>query len=151
MTYSSVDPFLLESTVKESFNLEDVTRLKAEWGRLNRFKQPIYEQINQWVQQSEEERLAAQARGEPTLDPGEKQPFGLSDFGKYFRMSNILESLNSKDLKQRVVCRLCGDLPNDALMTDVSPRSKHWQSILICSAIMSSAETVLKTTWQPRR
>jgi hypothetical protein len=109
--------------VKESFNLEDITRLKAEWGRLSRFKQPVYEQINQWMQQSEEERLAAQARWEPTLGLGEKQPFGLSYFGKHFLMGNTLESLNSKDLKQRVVCRLCGDLPNDALMTDVSPRS----------------------------
>jgi hypothetical protein len=120
LTYELVDPFLLESTVKECFNLEDVTRLKAEWGRLSRYRQPLYEQINQWMQQSEEERLAAQARGEPTLGPGEKQPFGRSEFGKYFRMGNLLESLNSKELKQRVVCRLCGDLPNDALITDVS-------------------------------
>lgn len=126
--------------MKDSFNLEDITRLKAEWGHLSKFKQPMYEQIDQWVQQSEEERLAAEAKGEPTLGPGEKQPFGRSDFGKYFRMGNILESLNSKDLKQRVVCRLCGDLPSNALMTDVSLRSKHWCSILICSAITFSAE-----------
>jgi hypothetical protein len=136
--------------VKESFDLEDIARLKAELGRLSRFRQPMYEQINQWMQQSEEERLAAQAKGEPTLGPGEKQPFGLSDFGKCFRMGNLLESLNSKDLKQSVVCRLCGDLPNDALITDVSPRSQYWQSILICSAITSSAETVSKTIWQLR-
>jgi hypothetical protein len=126
MTYDLVDPFLLESTVKDSFNLEDVTRLKAEWGRLSRFRQPMYEQIDLWMQQTEEERITAQASGEPTLGPGEKQPFGLSDFGKCFRMGNILESLNSRDLKQRVVCRLCGDLPNDALMTEVSPRFKSW-------------------------
>jgi len=124
MTYNLVDPFLLESTVKDSFNLEDITRLKAEWGRLSGFRQPMYEQINLWMQQSEEERIAAQARAEPTLGPGEKQSFGLSDFGKCFRMGNILESLNLKDLKQRVVCRLCGDFPTDALITDVSPRFK---------------------------
>jgi hypothetical protein len=109
--------------VKDIFTFEDVARLKAEWKRLSRNKQPVYEQIQQWVQQSDEERLAAQARGNPTLGPGEKQPFGRSDFGKYFRMGNLLESLDSKDLKKRVVCRICGDLPQDALITDVITRA----------------------------
>lgn len=136
--------------MKESFNPEDISRLKSEWGRLSRYRQLFYEQINQWVQKTEEERVAAQARGEPTLGPGEKQPFGRSEFGKYFRMGNILESLNLKDLKQRVVCRLCGDLPNDALMTEVSPRLTRYWSLLIYSVITSSAETVWKTIWQPR-
>jgi hypothetical protein len=128
--------------MKDSFDIEDVIRLKTEWRRLSRHRQPLYEQINQWMQQSEEERLAAQARGEPTLGPGKKQPFGRSEFGKYFRMGNLLESLNSKDLKQRVVCRLCGDLPNDALMTDVSTHLTPYQSLLISSVITCSAETV---------
>jgi hypothetical protein len=109
--------------VKEVFNVEDITRLKAEWKRLSRNKQPVYEQINQWVQQTEAERLAAQARGDPTLGPGEKQPFGRSEFGEYFRMGSLLDSINSKDLMKRVVCRLCGDLPQDALITDVSSRT----------------------------
>lgn len=111
--------------MKEAFNLEDVIRLRAEWKRLERNKQPLYEQIQQWIQQSEEERLAAQARGEPTLGQGEKQPFGRSEFGNYFRMGNLLESLESKDLIRRVVCRICGDFPRDALMTDVSTRTSE--------------------------
>jgi hypothetical protein len=85
----------------------------------------MYEQIHQWVQQSEEERVAAQERGEPTLGPGEKQPFGRSDFGKYFRMENLLDSLDSKALKKRVVCRICGDLPQDPMITDVISRIEH--------------------------
>ena len=114
--------------MKEVFNLKDITQLKAEWKRLSRYKQPLCEQINQWVQQTEEERLAAQARGDPTLGPGEKQPFGRSEFGKYFHMGNLLDSMDSKDLMQRVVCRICGDLPHDALITDVSSCTQRLDS-----------------------
>ena len=114
--YVPPDPFLLETTVKEVFNLEDISQLKEEWKRLSRYKQPLYEQINQWIQQTEQERLAAQVRGDPMFAPGETQPFGRSEFGKYFRMGNLLDSINSKDLVRRVVCRICGDLPQDALL-----------------------------------
>jgi hypothetical protein len=127
--YIPLDPFLLESTVKEVFNLEDISELKSEWKRLSRYKQPLYEQINQWVQQTEEERLAAQARGDPTLAPGEIQPFGRSEFGKYFRMGNLLDSVSSKDLVRRVVCRICGDLPQDALITDVSSCTRRFDNV----------------------
>jgi hypothetical protein len=106
--------------VKEIFTLEDICELKAQWKRLSRYKQPLYEQINQWVQQTEEEKLAARARGDPTLMPRESQPFGRSEFGKYFRMGNLLDSINSKDLIQRVICGICGDLPQEAVITDVS-------------------------------
>lgn len=107
--------------MKEIFTFEDILRLKAEWKQLSGNKQPLYEQIQQWVQQTEEERLAAQAKGDPTLGPGDKQAFGRSDFGRYFRMENFLVSLDSKDLVKRVVCRICGDLPEDPLITDVIP------------------------------
>ncbi len=88
--------------------------------RLGQDTQPLYEQIELWVQQSEEERNARRERGEPALEPGEQVPFGRSEFGKYFRMGKFLEDLDPNGLTERVICRVCGDLPKEALITDVS-------------------------------
>lgn len=110
-------PFLLESTVKNVLNFEDISQLKRQLKALGRNKEPIYEQIDQWVQEGETEKKVAEESG---LKSGEIMPFGKSDFGKFFKMGKFLDSLDSEDLLERVVCKLCSDLPRDAQITDVS-------------------------------
>jgi SNF2 family DNA or RNA helicase len=111
-------PFLLENTIKEALGPTDLMRLKSQLKKLSRHSQPIYEQISQWVQETEEERAAARERGEPAGEPGEKTPFGKSEFGKFFRMGKFLESLAVEDVAGRMVCRLCGDFPTDPWFID---------------------------------
>ncbi len=61
----------------------------------------MFEQIKMWLQTR-------------TTDEGastELVPFGRGKFGADFEMGHFLGSLNEKELFDRVVCKLCGDLP----------------------------------------
>lgn len=150
-------PFLLESTVKQLLNLEDIQHLKRQLRQLGRNKRPMYEQIELWVQEGQEEREAG-ADGKPTPESGEAMPFGQSEFGTYFKMDKFLNGLNDKELMERVVCKICGDLPRDAQITDVSFTaiiSLRWwgmkvdrNSVIISSARSASGSTCIL---KPRR
>jgi hypothetical protein len=111
-----LDPFLLENTARDVFDYSDLMRLKQELTKLGRYRQPIYEQVNQWMQETEEQKAA---KGEAPIRPGEEVPFGASDFGKRFQMAKFLETLKPKEYMKRVICVLCGDLPQTACITDV--------------------------------
>ena len=88
--------------------------------RLDQRREPFHEQLKQWLQQTEEERRAAEESGEPALASGETVPFGISEFGKHFRMGRFLDTLKPKELVTRVVCQICADLMRSACMIDVS-------------------------------
>jgi hypothetical protein len=115
-----LDPFLLENTLRQILEPSDFLSLNSKLERLARYREPFYGQLRLWVQQTDQERQAAEERGEPTLAPGEKMPFGISEFGKHFRMGKFLDTLKPKELITRVVCLFCGDLARSACITDVS-------------------------------
>jgi hypothetical protein len=112
-------PFLLESTIKDSWTPEDVQRLKDGLAKLSDDHTPFYDQCAAWVKQSEEERRAlkeAKKRGDAIPERVEIMPFGSSDFGHCFAMGNALDSIGEEE----VVCGICGYVPHDPRKTSVS-------------------------------
>jgi SNF2 family DNA or RNA helicase len=107
--------FLLEQVIKDTFNVEDLLKLKRECSRLSHNPQPIYEQIKQWVQPTDEGRQKGVVRGDTLSD--EYVPFGRSSFGSLFNMDVFLNSLKSDTLVERTVCRICNDVPDGACIT----------------------------------
>ena len=105
-------------------------RLRSKLERLARYREPFHGQLKLWVEQTDQERQAAEERGEPTLAPGEKVPFGISEFGKHFRMGKFLDALKPKELITRIVCLFCGDLARAACITDVSLNFNQMASYL---------------------
>jgi hypothetical protein len=122
------DPFLLENTVKQILSWKEIVHLREELQKLSQNKKPIYEQIQLWLPATEEERMAALERGDPVGAPGETVSFGRSEFGKYFRMDKCLSSLDPKELQKRTLCGICGDLPVNPRITDVSVCSSECSS-----------------------
>jgi hypothetical protein len=119
-------PFLLESTIRDILTPEDLKSLKNNLWDLSKSKQPLYEQIQQWVQEGSAWR-------ERPRDPDESEtqevqisggmPFGRSEFGKSFDMNRYLDAIDGPELMENVICKLCGDQPTNAQITNVSVRS----------------------------
>jgi hypothetical protein len=109
---------MLERTIKEAWTLEDVSELRIKLERLGaRGARPFYEQTKVWVQESEEVRAAAAAKGE-TIGP--LLPFGRGSYGDRFDMDKAINTLDEKELHLRVNCGICSDIPEDSMETDVS-------------------------------
>jgi len=109
---------MLERTIKEAWTLEDVSELKLKLEKLGtRGSRPFYEQTKVWVQESEEKRAEAKARGEPV---GPLLPFGRGEYGERFDMEKAINSLDERELHRRVNCGFCSDVPESPMETDVS-------------------------------
>ena len=117
-------PFMLEQTIKESWAIEDVERLKHGLSKMSDDHTPFYEQCAAWVRQSEKERQAAKEATEinengPQVP--ETMPFGRSEFGHRFKMDKMLAALQEED----IICGICGQLPYEPTKTDVSLSSTN--------------------------
>lgn len=106
---ATAHPFLLEQCVKDLFDVQDLAILKAKLEVLSGNQTPIYEQLQLWV---------GPTTDEATEEPVNKAEFGRSEFGKHFEMGPFLDSMDTEALFSKVVCRLCGDLPDPAVITD---------------------------------
>ena len=116
---------MLEKTIKECWTSSDLKELKDRLNMLAKVNVSFYKQCNVWIEQTEEEREAATARGENFeqngISSGEIMRFGISDFGHSFEMNKALKTLKEEDVYSRITCALCSDIPHSPMLTDVSP------------------------------
>jgi hypothetical protein len=126
--------FMLEQTIKECWTLDDVEELHHRLAQAAVLDQSrlFYEQTKIWVTKSDEQRQAEQALRDQnkekdvtqvsgvTDEEGELLPFGRGTYGLDFDMKSAFDTLNMKDMIERVTCGVCYDYPNTAKRTDVS-------------------------------
>jgi len=106
---ATAHPFLLEQCMKDIFDVQDLAILKSKLEMLSGNQTPIYEQLQLWISPTIDE-----ATGQPV----DKAEFGRSGFGTHFEMGPFLDDMDEEKLLEKVVCRLCGDLPDPAVITD---------------------------------
>ena len=99
-----------ESTIKDSFSLEDMRILQAKWGNA---RPGLWEKVEKWVTEGYEER--ASASPELTADG---MPLSASDFDNSIKFAKYMRSFREKDLLSRCICNICGDVASEAQITD---------------------------------
>lgn len=105
-------PYLLEGTLADLLEPSDLLRLRKIYAKFEKYRQPYYKHLGQWIQQTEEDITKIKREGSQTNGNGRKAPFGKGEFGKKFKMTGFLDKIKLKDV-ERVVCCLCTDLPTE--------------------------------------
>ena len=111
-------PWLIERTMRECWNYEDVQELRTRLDQLQQQSRgSFYEQANIWIRETALDRQAAIDKGE---EPLHSIPYGKGDFGKAFQMDRALDTLDEQEMMDRITCGKCGDYPQGIVQTDVS-------------------------------
>ncbi|RDW69265.1 hypothetical protein BP6252_08285 [Coleophoma cylindrospora] len=111
-------PFMIEQTVKECWNAEDLAELKRKLKQIrSEGMQKVYDQCKLWMDE-------AQVHPDK-VDPmdGGSFAFGEGNYGHEFKMQKYLkksDGFNEQDFMDRVVCNLCSDVPQEPQITDCS-------------------------------
>ncbi|RDW80387.1 hypothetical protein BP5796_05085 [Coleophoma crateriformis] len=111
-------PFMIEQTIKECWNAEDLAELKSKLKKIrSEGLQKVYDQCKLWMDE-------AQVNPDK-VDPmdGGSFNFGEGDYGHEFKMQKYLKKSDGFDeqaFMDRVVCNLCSDVPQDPQITDCS-------------------------------
>lgn len=106
---ATAHPFLLEQCFRDLLDAQDLLLLKSKLESLKGHRRPIYEQIQQWM---------TPEKNVETGEAVESASFGRSDFGKHFDFDTFLDKIDEEELFNKVVCRVCGDLPEPAVVTE---------------------------------
>lgn len=105
-------PFMMERTIKEVWDLDDVRELKQKLTALgSRTSLPFYQRTKQWVEDSQAKKANSQ-----NLQTA--SGFGKGAFGASFSLGTALSTLNEKELYARLQCGLCGDVPTEPMQID---------------------------------
>ncbi|CAG8974622.1 hypothetical protein HYALB_00009799 [Hymenoscyphus albidus] len=103
-------PFMMERTIKETWDLSDVQELKNQLESLgSRASLPFYERTKLWVEESAAKKQAGGGAGEG---------FGKGSFGSTFSLGKALGTLDQRELLGRLQCGVCGDIPVGAVQVD---------------------------------
>jgi hypothetical protein len=109
---------MLERTIRECWDISDVRKLKSWLERLGRTKTPFYKQCQVWVRSTEN------GINDVEMGLNEAMEIGQGDYGHSFNMTKALDTINEKELDERLVCSRCFDIPKIPVVIDVSLSSK---------------------------
>ncbi|KAI9848067.1 MAG: hypothetical protein M1837_001169 [Sclerophora amabilis] len=112
-------PFLLQQTIKNIFSLEDLKALERKLA-LNKDKRPICDQLSQWIRGSNEQGSGGNndlTNDSNTVD-ADNNTFGRGSFGTSMDFRKYFGTLNEIEMMSRCTCNICGDLPEDAQITN---------------------------------
>ncbi|KAK3902374.1 81e4ad1c-ff53-4b31-96ff-86feb7e2e2d8 [Staphylotrichum tortipilum] len=101
-------PFMLEGVARDNFTLEDLHYLRTQLARVGG-RAPMHKQLQRWVEMEYELAQGGDEDGER---------FGKGTFGGRFEIGDKLEVIEKGKRMGEVMCRLCYDSPNGAIITE---------------------------------